>query len=297
MRLKTRTKIPRAPRSSLRPSRVEQTPGAAAPDTRSRPLPRAYAYVCLYAGLLAFALICLGWLPFALLLQAVLPEKPARRIGRRAITACFRLQLWMLSSLGACRFDLSELDQLRHAGPMILAPNHPSLLDSVMIISRLPNIACIMKAELMRNPFLGAGARLAGYIPNNNPRAMIKAACGDLREGGQLLLFPEGTRTTHSPINPIPTTTGTISRRAKVQVQTIIIETDSAFLAKGWPLYRCPPIPLNYRVRLGERFDPPEDNHTLSLALEGYFKEAIPTHASSQASTQSRISAVHHPEP
>lgn len=249
----------------------------AEPDTRIGQFPRAYAYFCLYFGLLALALICLAWSPVALVLRALLPERLARPIGRRGITYGFRLYLWILSGIGACRFDLEELDQLRDEGPMILAPNHPSLLDAVMVISRLPNIACIMKAELMGNLFLGAGARLAGYIPNKSPRAMIKAACRDLSQGGQLLLFPEGTRTTRPPVNPLGPATAAIARLAGVPIQTILIETDSPFLAKGWPLFRCPEMPLHYRARLGRCFDPPEDGQALATTLETYFKSALST--------------------
>lgn len=244
-------------------------------DTRLGRLPKAYAHFCLYFGLFALALICLTWTPFALLLQILLPERLARPIGRRGIAYGFRLYLWILTAVGACRFDLSALDRLRDSGPMILAPNHPSLLDAVMVISRLPNLVCIMKAELMDNLFLGAGARLAGYIPNKSPRAMIKAACRDLELGGQLLLFPEGTRTTRPPVNPLVPATGAIARLADVPVQTILIETDSAFLAKGWPLFRCPEMPLHYRVRLGRRLDPPDKDQDLTPVLEGYFNEVL----------------------
>ena len=222
-------------------------------------LPVAYAYFCLYTGLFALGLLCLGWTPFALVLQAVLPVKWGRWAGRRAITLVFRSFLWLLSSLGACRFDLAELDGLRDAGPLILAPNHPSLLDAVMVISRLPDVVCVMKAELMRNLFLGAGARLAGYIPNGQPFAMVKAACADLRDGSQLLLFPEGARTVRPPVNALLPAAGLIARRAQVPVQALIIETDSDYLTKGWPLFRCPSMPIHYRVRLGRRFAPPAD--------------------------------------
>ncbi len=220
-------------------------------------LPAAYAYFCLWIGLTLLGLLCLGWLPFALLLQAVLPARQAHRIGRSVINSIFRALLWLLSELGACRLDLSALDGLRDSGPLILAPNHPSLLDAVLVVSRLPDLACVMKAELMSNLFLGAGARLAGYIPNAHPFAMVKAACSELRDGKQLLLFPEGTRTLRPPLNPVSPVVGLIARRAQVPVQALIIESDSAFLAKGWPLWRCPSMPIHFRVRLGRRFDPP----------------------------------------
>jgi 1-acyl-sn-glycerol-3-phosphate acyltransferase len=47
--------------------------------------------------------------------------------------------------------SISAASTLRDQPPVIIAPNHPSLLDAVMVISRLPNIVCIMKTELMNN--------------------------------------------------------------------------------------------------------------------------------------------------
>jgi hypothetical protein len=42
-------------------------------------------------------------------------------------------------------------------------------------------------------------------------------------------------------------------------VQMLIIETDSPYLSKGWPLFRVPSLPITYRVRLGRRFEPPSN--------------------------------------
>lgn len=240
-----------------------------------RRLPAFYEYFCLYFGLFSLGLMCLAWTPFAALLYPLLPERLGRRIGRRAITTVFRIYIRELSLLRACRFDITALDALRDQGPMILAPNHPCLLDAVMVISRLPNVACIMKAALLKNIFLGGGSRLARYIPNEKPLQMVYAACDDLAHGSQLLIFPEGTRTVRAPVNPIMPSVALIARRAKVPVQTLIIETDSAYLSKGWPLFRRPAMPIHYRIRLGRRFDPPKDAGAFSATLEAYFADEL----------------------
>lgn len=104
---------------------------------------------------------------------------------------------------------------------------------------------------------------------------MVKAACAELRDGSQLLLFPEGTRTQHRPLDPLLPATGLIARRARVPVQAIIIETDSAYLSKGWPLFRCPPMPIHYRVRLGRRFDPPKDSKSFTRALGSHLTDEL----------------------
>jgi 1-acyl-sn-glycerol-3-phosphate acyltransferase len=229
----------------------------------------------LWLGLGYLGAVCLLWSPFALLLHPLLPTRRGRRIGRLAVMAGFRSYTRFLAATGACRFDLEALDGLRGQGPLILAPNHPGLLDAVMVISRLPDVACILKSELMDNVFLGAGARLARYIRNEPLRRMVVEATGALAGGSQLLLFPEGTRTTRWPFNPLGRSIGMIARRARAPVQAIIIETDSPYLCKGWPLFRRPPMPLHYRVRLGRRFDPPDDADAFMRELEAHFTEEL----------------------
>lgn len=236
---------------------------------------RLYEYFALWFGLGLLGAMSLTWSLLAVPLYYLLPKRWADPLGRWAITTGFRIYLGALALIGACRFDLSALDALRTEGPLVIAPNHPCLLDAVMVISRLPNMACIMKADIVDNVFLGAGARLAGYIRNDAQLSMIKQAVAELRNGSHLLVFPEGTRTTRWPVNVCKGTTALIARRAGVPVQTVFIETDSPYLSKGWPLFRRPTMPITYRIRLGRRFDPPEKAGAFTVELERYFIDEL----------------------
>jgi 1-acyl-sn-glycerol-3-phosphate acyltransferase len=132
-----------------------------------------------------------------------------------------------------------------------------------------------MKAELMKNVFLGSGSRLARYVRNESSRQMVKESVSHLKDGAVLLLFPEGTRTTRAPINPLVASVGLIAKYAGVPVQTLIIETDSPFLSKGWPLFRRPSLPIIYRVRLGKRFPPPQEVTTFTAELATYYRSEL----------------------
>jgi 1-acyl-sn-glycerol-3-phosphate acyltransferase len=123
--------------------------------------------------------------------------------------------------------------------------------------------------------FLGSGSRLARYVRNDSSRQMVKESVLHLKEGGVLLLFPEGTRTTRDPINSLVGSVGLIAKHAKVPVQTLIIETDSPFLSKGWPLFKRPTLPIVYRVRLGKRFDPPSDVPAFTAELDQYYRREL----------------------
>jgi 1-acyl-sn-glycerol-3-phosphate acyltransferase len=75
------------------------------------------------------------------------------------------------------RIDSSALDVLRdQPGGLIVAANHPTMLDALLVVARLPRGVCVMKAELMHNIFLGGGARLARYIRNDVGRGMVRDA-------------------------------------------------------------------------------------------------------------------------
>jgi 1-acyl-sn-glycerol-3-phosphate acyltransferase len=240
-----------------------------------RPLKILYEYFALYSSLTLLGLICLIWSVFALPLYFILPRRIGTAIGRRGIMSGFRLYAWSLAITRAYHLDLRDIDALKNGPAVILAPNHPCLIDALLILTRHPNIVCVMKSALMRNVFLGSGSRLARYVRNDSSRQMVKESVSHLREGGVLLLFPEGTRTIRAPINSLVGSVGLIAKHANVPVQTLVIETDSPFLSKGWPLFRRPTLPITYRVRLGKRFDPPTDVPAFTAELDRYYKQAL----------------------
>lgn len=234
-----------------------------------------YEHIAMLIGLGSLAVLCLLWLPFALVLHPLLPRATGQRIGRWVIAWVFRFYLRILSVLCACRFDLTELDQLRHAGPLIIAANHPSLLDAVLIVSRLPNAVCVMKASLMDNLLFGSAARLARYIRNDGAMQMVIQSRATLQDGAQIVLFPEGSRTLRFPIDPLTATLGIIARRSQTPVQTVFLEFSSPYLGKRWPLFQRPRLPLHCRARLGRRFTAPSDHAAFTQTLQAYFRDEL----------------------
>jgi 1-acyl-sn-glycerol-3-phosphate acyltransferase len=235
---------------------------------------RAWGALVLAVGALLFALLCLAWALVAVLLLPLMTVAAGRRAGRLGAMYGFRGWLAAMELLGAWRLDLAELDRLRGTGPLIIAPNHPSLLDAVFVISRLPDTVCVMKGSLLRNFLLAPAARLARYVPNDSLLRLIARARAELELGGQLLLFPEGTRS-RGTVGPFTDAVGALSCRTGVPVQAVIIEDDARFLGKGWAVARVPPFPLAYRIRLGRRFDPPADVRAFTGELERYFAREL----------------------
>ena len=238
----------------------------------------------LYVLLAGLGLGSLGWNLIAIVLNPVLPTEVARTLGRRVIAGSYRF-FWTIASVtGMMRIDARCLDALRDEHGLIFAANHPTMLDALLMVARLPRSACIMKATLMRNVFLCGGARLARYIRNDAAHTMIRLAVEDLRRGGQLVVFPEGTRTVSEPLNAFRPGVTLIAKLAQAPIQTVFIETESPYLRKGWPLWRVPPLPMVFTLRLGQRFAPMQDSALLLQQLEQYFRHTLAAETKSRPS-------------
>ena len=236
-----------------------------------------YEYFIFYFGYLYFGIGCALVSLVSTLLHPLLPARFGVPLGRWMTGAHFRAFLALLRAGGLVRIDLAALDQLRGERSIIIAPNHPSLLDAVFIISRLPQTACIMKAEIWDSFFLGGGARLSGYIRNDAPINLVRQSVDELHAGHQLLVFPEGTRTRASPVNAFKGGFALMAKKSGAAVQTVFIETNSTFLSKGWPLLKKPEFPLFYRARLGMRLTTECDVKAFVSKLEDYYREELST--------------------
>jgi 1-acyl-sn-glycerol-3-phosphate acyltransferase len=194
------------------------------------------------------------------------------------ISFVFRQYFRLTRACGVLDVEATALDAIDPNEALIIAPNHPTGLDALILVSRLKSLNCIMKASMLDNLFLGSGARLAGYIRNDGPRRMLRLSTEDLRRGGQLIIFPEATRTLAAPVNEFKGGFAAMARVARVPIQTVIIETNTPFLSKGWSVMRKPPeMPMRFDVRLGRRFVVAQDGDLNAFVgeLRAYFIDEL----------------------
>jgi 1-acyl-sn-glycerol-3-phosphate acyltransferase len=210
----------------------------------------------------------------------VLFSKREQRVLRsRAITSrAFRWYLNVCQTLGLMRLDLSALDALNDQAPMVIAPNHPSLIDVVLVMSRLHNCSCVAKSSLMLHPVLGIGARANNYVSNAAITPMLKDAISQLDAGAHVLIFPEGTRTRlegRTTINPLSGSACIVAKRAQVKVQLVYIHTNSAFLGANWSMLKIPVFPIIYTARLGEQLSNNEDLAGCLITMQQAFENNL----------------------
>uniref|UniRef100_UPI00078555D4 lysophospholipid acyltransferase family protein n=1 Tax=Aureimonas sp. AU4 TaxID=1638163 RepID=UPI00078555D4 len=86
------------------------------------------------------------------------------------------------------------------AGPLIVAAKHQSFWEVIAILPEVEKPTFILKKELMRIPVFGWYARRMGMIPVDRRRrgavlpSLLAGAERAVREGRQIVIFPEGTR-------------------------------------------------------------------------------------------------------
>ena len=106
----------------------------------------------------------------------------------------FRAFMETMRVLGILTYRVEGAERLREPGRLIVA-NHPTLIDVVLLVSQMPEVDCIVKRGLWRNPFLRWPVSWAGYLPTAAGEELIEECSATLRRGHSLLVFPEGTRT------------------------------------------------------------------------------------------------------
>lgn len=204
---------------------------------------------------LCFATFGLGGLLLRALVFPVLSlavAQPQRRMrwARACIRRTFGLFVRMMCALGVMSCEVVGAERLQRRGLLILA-NHPTLIDVVLLMSLVDGADCIVKAALARNPFTRGPVRAAGFVCNDSGPAMVDDCIRALREGSNLIVFPEGTRTPRSGPRPLQRGAANIAMRGRRAITPVRIDARPLTLAKGDKWYRVPPRRMHMRLEVG----------------------------------------------
>ena len=115
------------------------------------------------------------------------------------------VKIWSAVAMFGLRWIMGvtvEFRGLEHrpSGAALVAGKHQSMLDVVVPFTVLPDPCFVFKKELMYAPFLGWFALKTGMIPVDRAaharalKDMTSKARDRLRDGRQVIIFPEGTR-------------------------------------------------------------------------------------------------------
>ena len=157
------------------------------------------------------------------------------------------------------RVRVEGREHIPRRGPVILAPNHRSFLDSIfipLIVRR--RVTFVAKAEYFDDPKTAWFFRSCGQIPirregGSASERALESATEVLRAGKVFAIYPEGTRTRDGLLHRGHTGVARLALRCNVPIVPIgLIGTDTVQPVDS----RMPKLFREVTMRIGEPIDP-----------------------------------------
>jgi len=208
--------------------------------------------------------------------------------ARHTVHKTFKGFISLMRFVRIFNFDFSAQMQLHEARGQIIIANHPSLIDVVALIAMTPQADCVVKAQLFRNPFMRGVITSTGYISNSDPDKLLDDCAASLNAGNNLIIFPEGTRSTPGSTLVFQRGAANIALRARRGYLALYICCQPSTLTKQEQWYQVPAtkptLSIQYlqHIALNDYLDP---NQSPSLAarqltrdLQSFYQQAVKQH-------------------
>ncbi len=158
---------------------------------------------------------------------------------QRLVHYSFYIFMGLMHRIGIMTYEINGLEKLNQPSQLIIA-NHPTLIDIVFLISRIPVANCIVKEKLWHNLYIKGAVSNAGYISNGDPEKMISESVSCLKAGGTMIIFPEGTRSIPNKDYKFQRSAAHIAIQANAKVALVTITCTPRTLTKAEKWYQIP---------------------------------------------------------
>ena len=160
----------------------------------------------------------------------------------------------------------------------VIIANHLSFLDPILFVSLFEKQKTIVKRDYFGFPVFGWILRTSGYIPSmaeglfeEGMIDQIKKMKDYLSEGGNLFIFPEGTRSHGGRIGPFDKGAFRIARLCNAPIKVVLIRNTHKLFPPGKFLFNtCAEIVIE--VELAGSLEP--DYKSDAFTLSGLIAEA-----------------------
>jgi 1-acyl-sn-glycerol-3-phosphate acyltransferase len=142
------------------------------------------------------------------------------------------------------------LENVPKTGALILAGNHPSYLDPILVALPVKRMIRYMAWDaLFKIPLLGWLIKALGAFPVDIRRgkgeSAFQEACKVLDKGYALGIFPEGQRSEQGPMGELRTGTA----RLAIETGAAIVPVTIGGASRAWPKWKLLPKPAKVIVR------------------------------------------------
>lgn len=160
----------------------------------------------------------------------------------------FRSFFWLLRAI-VPGLAIVVPDRIRTFRGAVIVSNHLSFLDPLLLISLFPRQKTIVRSDFFGTPVFGRLLRLSGYLPSSSENGLgeiVLKQVGGMREflasGGNLFVFPEGTRSRTGRLGPFNRGAFRIARLCEAPIAVLCIRnTDRLYPPDRFLFRTCHP--------------------------------------------------------
>jgi 1-acyl-sn-glycerol-3-phosphate acyltransferase len=123
---------------------------------------------------------------------------PTRRPLVRVIRTWSRGVLWLMRTVAGIRVEVRGREHIPTDGPALIAAKHQSECDGIVILSLVPDLACVAMKDLMKYPVVGRILKklemiLVDTCGGETQRQLLAERSKAARDTGRpILIYPEG---------------------------------------------------------------------------------------------------------
>ena len=172
--------------------------------------------------------------PFYLLVFLFSKERTAafQNLNSRFYDGFFRICRWLIPG-----HRILIDPAVRKIRSSVIVCNHLSYLDSILLVSLFRRHTTIAKDRLFRIPVFGRFLAQSGYIPSSGDGRFadllvdsLSTIVANLRAGGNIIVFPEGSRSRDGRVGALQKGAFKIARYCKAPINVLkISNTDQLF--------------------------------------------------------------------
>jgi 1-acyl-sn-glycerol-3-phosphate acyltransferase len=176
--------------------------------------------------------------------------------------------------------------EVRRIRSSVIVCNHLSYLDSILLVSLFPRHTTIAKDRLFRIPVFGRMLSLSGYIPSSGAGRyadQLLDGFADIAEnlasGGNVIVFPEGTRSRDGRVGPLQKGAFKIAKYCQAPIKVLnVVNTDKLFVPGKFLFDTCAGSTIG--LKLVAEMTPDYGSDAFSIQnLMAQVKSLLETHA------------------
>lgn len=220
--------------------------------------------------------VLISWLILPLVSLGLRDEKARIRRSQQVILTSMRFFHFCMRHLRILTGDPALTPIQLPREPCVIIANHPTLIDVTAILAAMDGMTCVVKPSLFRSFAIGPVLRQAWFIPAGAD--VIREAQTRLEGGLHVLIFPEGTRSPITGMEPFRRGAFEIACRAGVPVVPLLLRADPPFLNKELPWHAERSGASHLTVTQLPTLDPAQwrgDSRAMRGAAEAMYRRAL----------------------